>query len=74
MAVYTGELLGGGDTPDDYHPCKVILVQHEGVWVILNALEERVLALRKSNRLNFARFSRHCEVTHIAQHSHAEFW
>ena len=30
LAVYTGVILGGDDTEDEYHPLKVILVQHEG--------------------------------------------
>ena len=46
MAVYTGVILGGGDTPDNYYPCKVILVQHEGVWVILFMLSIASLELR----------------------------
>jgi len=40
LAVYTVVILGPGDTPDDYHPYKVILVQHEGVWVILFMLSK----------------------------------
>jgi len=40
LAVYTGVILGGDDTEDEYHPLKVILVQHEGVWVIFFMLSK----------------------------------